>query len=198
MGRCARQDLEILAFFQNLLPEPSTSIKVIYDAAACWRSALCFYEENMTTNILDLGLRFALVGLANTALGLSIIYACKFLLGFGDVLSNALGYCFGLCLSFALNRKWTFRHKGAMWPALRRFLAVFAVAYICNLTIVLVLIRHLEVNDYLAHAIAVVPYTVIFFFGSRMFAFASGSTEEAPMRAHGDSIKASNGSARHL
>jgi putative flippase GtrA len=52
-------------------------------------------------------IKFAVVGVANTFVGLSAIYLRKWLLGFGDAISNTCGYSIGLALSFILNREWT-------------------------------------------------------------------------------------------
>ena len=125
----------------------------------------------MTGLDLKAPLKFAVVGVANTFVGLSTIYLCKWLLGFGDVIANICGYSIGLTLSFTLNRGWTFRHSGPVLPALKRFLAIFILAFLSNLATVLVAIKSLEVNSYMAQAGGILPYTVIFFFGSRYFAF---------------------------
>jgi putative flippase GtrA len=116
-------------------------------------------------------IKFAVVGVANTLVGLSSIYLCKWLLGLGDVVANTCGYSIGLALSFFLNRRWTFRHSGPVIPALARFLAIFILAYLGNLVTVLVAINSLEMNSYVAQASGILPYTVIFFFGSRYVAF---------------------------
>jgi putative flippase GtrA len=116
-------------------------------------------------------IKFAVVGVANTLAGLFLIYLCKWLLGFGDVMANTCGYSIGLALSFILNRGWTFRHSGPVLPALALFLAIFIMAYLSNLATVLVAINSLEMNSYLAQASGILPYTVIFFFGSRYIAF---------------------------
>src|SRR6267143_1508072 len=125
----------------------------------------------MTGRELRAPIKFAVVGVANTLAGLFLIYLCKWLLGFGDVIANTCGYSIGLVLSFILNRGWTFRHSGPVFPALVRFLAIFILAYLSNLATVLVAINSLEVNSYLAQASGILPYTVIFFFGSRYVAF---------------------------
>jgi putative flippase GtrA len=125
----------------------------------------------MTRIDLQTPIRFIIVGIANTLIGLAGIYSCKWLLGFGDVLSNICGYLIGLAASFVLNRNWTFRHQGAALVALARFLAVFALAYLLNLVAVLILIRFVGMNAYLAQAAGIVPYTVVFYLGSRYFAF---------------------------
>jgi putative flippase GtrA len=122
--------------------------------------------------VLDYRLfRFLVVGFANTLVGLLVIFACKWLLGMGDISSNAAGYGVGILIGFLLNRQWTFEHKGKLAPAFLRYLAVLASAYLINLTLVLYAINGLHLNTYLAQALGVVPYTVINYLGSRFFAF---------------------------
>jgi putative flippase GtrA len=119
--------------------------------------------------------RFCLVGLVNTAVGLGLIYACKFLLGFADIPANAVGYIIGLMVSFTLNSRWTFRYDGPVWPAVLRFVLTFVISYAANIVTVLFLIDGMGVNAYLAHAIAVVPYTTTFYLLSRFMVFASAA-----------------------
>ncbi len=123
-------------------------------------------------------LKFVAVGLANTAVGLSIIYLLKWF-GSGDVAANAAGYALGLMVSFVLNRRWTFAHSGAAVPAALRFLLVFAVSYLANLFTVLWLIDVLHVNGYVAQVMGVPPYTILFYFGSRHFAFPRAGEHSA-------------------
>jgi putative flippase GtrA len=115
--------------------------------------------------------RFLLVGVVNTAFGLGTIFALKALAGWGDVPANVAGYAVGLCVSFVLNRHWTFAHRGDWRPALVRFLLVFAVAYVANLAVLLALRDPAGVGNHAAHVAGMVVYTVIFFVGSRAFAF---------------------------
>ncbi len=117
--------------------------------------------------------RFLGVGAANTLIGLGVIYACKRVLGFGDVLANVSGYAIGLTIGFLLNRHWTFGHTGNMRVAALRFLAVFGVAYSVNLLCVLLAIRAAGIDDYVSQAIGILPYTAIFYLGSRLYAFRS-------------------------
>jgi putative flippase GtrA len=115
--------------------------------------------------------RFLLVGLVNTGVGLGTIWLLIWTAGWSDMPANAAGYAVGLTCSFLLNRRWTFASDTPWWPALRRFLTVFVVAYSANLLAVVVLRDAGQVNRYLAHALATVPYTIVFFIGSRCFAF---------------------------
>lgn len=116
-------------------------------------------------------LRFLLVGVSNTLLALSLIFLAKGFLGFGDAAANALGYAFGLLLSFSLNRRWTFRHDGSIARALPAFLGVQTVAYLLNLVCVLSLVEY-GVNGYLAQVLGMPPYTLASYLGSRYLVFA--------------------------
>jgi putative flippase GtrA len=119
-------------------------------------------------------LRFGVVGLLNTVLGLAIIFAAKAFLGFGDLAANLLGYGLGLVCSFLLNRHWTFRHEGRALGALGafgRFGIAFAVAYVVNLVTVFGLRDAMAVNSYLAQAGGVIPYTIAFYLLSAYYVF---------------------------
>lgn len=115
--------------------------------------------------------RFVIVGLANTFTGLLLIFACKGLLGMGDIASNLLGYGVGILLGFLLNKRWTFEDVGRVGPTFARYLAVLALAYIANLATTLYAIDILHLNSYLAQAVGIVPYTMAGYLGSRCFVF---------------------------
>ncbi len=115
--------------------------------------------------------RYLSVGVANMVVGLSTIYLCMSALHAGDLGSNVLGYCAGVICSFVLNRRWTFASTGDWLPQLGRFLLVLGIAYAANIITVLALIDRFGANRYLAQALGTIPYTVIGYVGSRVFAF---------------------------
>ena len=115
--------------------------------------------------------KFLSVGVANTLVALSIIYAAKWFADFGDVAANALGYGVGLLASFTLNSRWTFTHSGPQLPALAKFLLVALVAYGMNLLTVMVAIHYIGLNDYIAQALGIPPYTLTSFLASKYFVF---------------------------
>ena len=127
-------------------------------------------------------LKFLAVGIVNTLFGLLVIYSCKWLFGLGDTVSNVSGYMAGLAVSFLLNRSWTFQHFGPMLPAFARFMIVFGIAYSANLATVLFSIHQFGVNPYLAHAIGIAPYTILFYLGSRNFAFGRAQRDRLAPR----------------
>jgi len=112
-----------------------------------------------------------LVGFANTMIGVAIIFAARLLAGVGDVAANAAGYAVGLAASFVLNKRWTFGFRGERLASLLRFLAVFAVAYGANLATVMICIKVLNLNSLWSQALGIPPYTLLFYAGSRWYAF---------------------------
>ena len=115
--------------------------------------------------------KFLSVGVANTLVGLSVIYAAKWFFNIGDVPANALGYAVGLTVSFTLNSRWTFAHRGPRLPALIKFLLVSLVAYGMNLLTVMVSIHYFGLNDYIAQALGTPPYTLTSYFASKYLVF---------------------------
>lgn len=134
-------------------------------------------------NMLSQILRFLIVGVANTAVGLGTIFMLKWAGGMGDVPANLLGYLVGLCLSFVLNSQWTFRFSGNAGKSALRFGIVFLVSYAVNLLVMIGLRDVWRVDSYLAHALSVAPYTIVFFLGSRYFAFRDPAGRSACLRA---------------
>jgi putative flippase GtrA/glycosyltransferase involved in cell wall biosynthesis len=129
-------------------------------------------------------IRFVLVGIVNTLVGLAAIYSAMYFFRFGYLTSNAFGYGVGIILSFVLNKRWTFNNTERIAPTLVRYLLVIALAYIANLETFVFANSNMQIDPYLAQAIAVFPYTLIVFAGSRYFAFRETpalSTESASM-----------------
>jgi putative flippase GtrA len=116
-------------------------------------------------------LKFVFVGVSNTLFSLSVIYALKWFWSVTDVWANLSGYTLGLMLSFLLNGRWTFQFRGNWARAFGLFIAVFAVAYLSNLAVVMALIDSTSINTYLAHAVGVPLYTILMFTGSRLLVF---------------------------
>ena len=119
--------------------------------------------------------KFLGVGVANTLVALSVIYAAKWLGNVGDVAANALGYGVGLLTSFSLNSRWTFAHRGPQLPALAKFLLVALAAYGMNLLTVMAAIHYAGLNGYLAQALGIPPYTVTSFLAAKYLVFRTGS-----------------------
>jgi putative flippase GtrA len=83
-------------------------------------------------------LRFGFVGIANTLIGLAVLYGALFA-GLGDFASNALGYGCGLVVSFVLHRGWTFAGRTKSLPRdAIGFVLAWVAAYLANLAVIAV------------------------------------------------------------
>lgn len=125
-------------------------------------------------------IRYLCVGVANTCVGLGVIYAAMYFLRLGTVQANALGYAVGITCSFALNRSWSFASRGPVLHEFARFLVVVAIAYLVNLGTVTALVRCFGIDRYLAQCLGILPYTAVGFLGSRHFAFRGSRNEPNP------------------
>ena len=130
-------------------------------------------------------IRYLLVGVVNTLVGLGAIYFAMYFLRLDIFQANALGYSVGILLSFGLNKAWTFRNNDQVIYSFLRYLLVLAVGYLANLATVLISNSHFGLNPYIAQALGVIPYTAIGFMGSRYFAFRTqGGIEATIIHAH--------------
>jgi putative flippase GtrA len=115
--------------------------------------------------------RFVLVGLANTVLGLAIIYALKLAFGMRDLAANLLGYMLGIGISYAAHAAWSFSYRGPLRSALPRYVVVTVLAYLANLATVSAALYWWQVNGYVAQALGVPPYALVGYLGARTYVF---------------------------
>ncbi len=76
-------------------------------------------------------LRFAIVGVLNTACTYGIVMALHHLLAMPLRESGWVGYAAGVLLSFFLNRSWTFRNQSAAYSAKVQMALFFLVGTFC-------------------------------------------------------------------
>ena len=126
-------------------------------------------------------LRFAAVGLLNTALGYTIILVAL-AFGCGDIVSNILGYTGGLILGFILNSRWTFSSVTRLRNGtVLRYALSFAIAYGANLGVVLTALSFGVANNPWVHLLGICIYSVLFYLASSWFVFVP-----APLRNPSD------------
>ncbi len=119
---------------------------------------------------------FCGVGVINTLVALAVILALSSYAGFHHVLSNFLGYMFGLVLGFVLHRFITFRdmaRPGGIRGEFKLFTVVFAIAYITQLLAVMAMIDVLALPEAFSQIAGVGVYVIISFLGNRALTFSS-------------------------
>lgn len=124
-------------------------------------------------------MRFALVGVFNTAFGYGLIFGCMYLLGMPPIPSNVAGYGIGLLFAYLLHRNFTFGSTGTHRREAVRFLVVFGLAYSANLAVLYVLTHRLGVSGGLSQVVSGAVYVASSFLLSKCFVF----TEVGPPAA---------------
>lgn len=114
---------------------------------------------------------FAVIGILNTAIGLSSINIFRTVTG-DEVLANISGYCLAVVISYCLNGKITFSSRIRSLQTFLRFLSAFLLAWSVNVTIVLFFIIQ-KYSPELSHILGMPVYTIIFYLLSRFYVFTN-------------------------
>lgn len=115
--------------------------------------------------------KYCIVGVGNTAVGLGLIYAAMGLLGLAPLISNFVGFAGAFFVSFLLNRRWTFQSNAHLGRSLVAFAVICFIGYLLNFAAVYSAIHIAGVNPYPAQLIGVAVYAVFVFLGGRYGAF---------------------------
>jgi len=116
-------------------------------------------------------LRFALVGLLNTAIGYSVILLLHYGLELAPAPSNVLGYVVGGAVSYRLNRDFTFRSTEQHRVALPRFALTWLACIGLNLAVLSWCLTQWQWPVPVAQAVSVCTYTVAFYACNRWLVF---------------------------
>lgn len=121
--------------------------------------------------------RYLLVGLVNTAVGFGVILILQLYFGLHPIAANAWGYVVGLIVSYALNRKYTFRSQRSFRSSIPLFAGAAAVSYLINLAVLQFSITVLDVHPVLSQALANCAYVLSFYIANRYVVFKGKSVE---------------------
>lgn len=94
-----------------------------------------------TSGLSTLGqlLRFGIVGLASNGV-LYVLYLFLTAQGIGPKWAMSIAYAIGVAQTFLFNRRWTFRHRGAVSAAFVRYCATYGIGYLVNLMALVALV----------------------------------------------------------
>jgi putative flippase GtrA len=100
----------------------------------------------MRIKVFKQALKFGVVGVVNTLLTLFVIWMMTEWGGFQAVISNMTGYAIGLICSYIFNKTWTFESTVGWRKSAIRFFMVFAICYVIQLIVLLILNRYFIEN----------------------------------------------------
>jgi putative flippase GtrA len=115
-------------------------------------------------------IRYAIVGVSNTLIGLGSIFCLMYFFSVNPLIANILGYTIALSNSFVLNKIWTFKHKSKDLKTIFNFLIIFIVSYLIQLFF-LVLLINLGLNPYLSQVASTTVYVFTGFIGNKFVTF---------------------------
>ena len=75
-------------------------------------------------------LKFMLVGVVNTLVGTAVMFFCFNVLMWSYWISSAMNYIVGSIVSYLLNKRYTFQHKGHDWSTVWKFIVNVSVCYV--------------------------------------------------------------------
>lgn len=124
-------------------------------------------------------IRFLLVGILNTIIGLSLMFLLKNGMNWPYWMATFIGNSIGAAASFLLNRSFTFKSKVSFGNGLIKFIAVILICYVVSFSAgkytasinMAKPIRLLIPTDNLAIIIGTGFYTIMNYFGQKYFVF---------------------------
>ncbi|WP_425409505.1 GtrA family protein [Hyphococcus sp.] len=115
--------------------------------------------------------RYCLVGVLNTCIGLGVIFTCMSVFKFSPGLSNAIGFLSAIGVSYSLNRRWTFQSDASVKSSLTGYGAICVLGFVLNLGALYLFLDVLNVNPYIAQIFSVGIYASFVFFSARILVF---------------------------
>ena len=123
-------------------------------------------------------IKFLLVGLVNTAVGAGVMFLLYNFGHFNYWFSSACNYIVGGIVSFFLNKYFTFTNYEKSFKQVLYFICTLAVCYILSYLIAkravyLLLSTYSEkIRDNISMLVGMCLYTILNYFGQRLFVFA--------------------------
>jgi putative flippase GtrA len=120
-------------------------------------------------------IRFGVVGLGSN-LVLYAFYLGLTAIDVGPKLAMSLLWVVGVLQTFVLNRKWTFSDHGRLSVAFVRYISLYAIGYLINLGVMIVMVDRLGYSHQWVQGIMVLFIAVLLFVMQKAWAFrAEGS-----------------------
>lgn len=139
----------------------------------------------MKLTIIDVKLvKFIIVGVINTIVGTAIMFGLYNLAGCSYWISSLTNYVLTSILSYVLNKRFTFRHKGDVKGSALRFAVNIAVCYLLAYGIAKPLMLWLlkgfpiKTQENIAMLVGMVLFTGFNYIGQRFFAFAENEKSD--------------------
>ena len=119
--------------------------------------------------------RFVAAGGINAVFSYAVIFSCMYAAKLSPELSNILGYCLGLLMSYGLHRFVTFRSTKSPANEFARFTLVFIFAFLVNLVTLILLTKYMNIHPGVGQVIAGLAYIATAYLLNKTFVFSEQS-----------------------
>lgn len=134
--------------------------------------------DSKKRNIIKEIFSFGIIGVVNTAINYAI-YSILVFIGIDYRIALFLDYCFGITISFFLNKNITFKHKGKItYKIVFSMIGSYLIAMCINFFFLIFFVEYLYINKYFSQFIALSISVAISFLLQKFVVFKKG--EEAP------------------
>lgn len=118
-------------------------------------------------------LSFGIVGLVSNAITYGI-YLALTAVEVGHKTAMTLVFAASVLSTYALNRRWTFRHRGSMVRSATRYVGIYAAAYLVNLLLLTLLVDVLGLPHRIVMLSLIVATAVCMFLSQKRWVFSRG------------------------
>jgi len=115
--------------------------------------------------------RYVLAGLINTAVGYGVFLFLVYFISLSAYYANAIGYFFGLCTAFILNKYFVFNTTHTSIEHLFKFVISFFIAYAINVLILFICLNILNLSPAVGQIFAMFFYTISFYILNKFLVF---------------------------
>ncbi|MDO4563110.1 MAG: GtrA family protein [Clostridia bacterium] len=116
-------------------------------------------------------LRYVFVGVLNTIVGYGMYYIGIRFWGLHFAVASAISQIIGTLHSYIWNRKFTFRSRDSSPWEFVRFVSVYVVQYLVNVSVLAALLALFSITEELAGAIAMCFGVLVSFLGHKFWSF---------------------------
>ena len=121
------------------------------------------------------GTRYVIVGLASNIV-LYLIYLLITTFGVRYKIAMTLLYVIGTLQTFALNARWTFKHRGNNKAPLLKYFLAYGACYLINISALIVFVDYIGLPHQVVQGVMILIITVVMFLLQKFWVFTSSIT----------------------
>lgn len=132
-----------------------------------------YRKKTIVAKVLDWDVvRYGIVGVFNTLLGLGLIFFFYYVVGLNYILSNVFTYTIGLIITFFFQDKWIFAGSDRVLKGkIFLFLTVFGVAFLTNLALLYGTVEFIGWHPNVGQPIGIMGYACVNYLGNKVLTF---------------------------